>query len=66
MARFIDFFEYHFNLLNPNKEKDYATLDEFIEFYNYISIFIDNDKYFENMRERIWGLGDTEKIMEKL
>ena len=59
LSRFIDFFEYHFNLLNQNKNKDYATLEEFIDFYNYISIFIDNDKYFENMMARIWGLGNT-------
>ena len=60
LSRFIDFFEYHFNLLNQNKKKDSATLDDFIEFYSFISIFIDNDKYFENMMARIWGLGNTE------
>ena len=59
LSRFIDFFEYHFNLLNQNKDKDYATLEEFIDFYNYLSIFIDNDKFFENMMARVWGLGNT-------
>ena len=60
LSRFIDLFEYHFNLLNSNKEIDSASLKDFIEFYNYISIFIDNDKYFENIMARIWGLGNTE------
>ena len=60
LSRFIDLFEYHFNLLNPDKKKDSATLDEFIDFYNYISIFIDDDKYFENLMSRLWGLGNTE------
>ena len=60
LSRFIDLFEYHFNLLNSNKEADSASLEEFIEFYNYISIFIDNDKYFENLMARVWGLGNTE------
>ena len=60
LSRFIDLFEYHFNLLNSNKDADSASLKDFIEFYNYISIFFDNDKYFENMMARIWGLGNTE------
>ena len=59
LARFIDLFEYHFNLLNSNKNTDSATLKEFIDFYNYISIFVDDDKYFENLMSRIWGLGNT-------
>ena len=59
LARFIDFFEYHFNLLNSNKKSDSATLEDFLDFYNYISILIDNDKYFENMMTRVWGLGNT-------
>ena len=60
LSRFIDLFEYHFILLNSNKDKDSATLEEFIEFYTYISLLIDNDKYFENMMARIWGLGNPE------
>ena len=60
LSRFIDLFEYHFILLNSNKDKDSASLEEFIEFYTYISLLIDNDKYFENMMARIWGLGNPE------
>ena len=66
LCKFIDLFEYHFNLLNQNKKSDSASLEEFIEFYNYISIFIDNDKYFENMMARVWGLGNTEKNYGKI
>ena len=62
LARFIDMFEYHFNLLNKNKNKNEATKEEFIEFYNYISVFIDNDKYFEDMMNRIWGLAGNENF----
>ncbi|MBP3800880.1 MAG: EF-hand domain-containing protein [Clostridia bacterium] len=58
ISRFIDLFEYHFNLLNSNKKSDSASLEEFIDFYSYISIFIDNDKYFENLMARVWGLGN--------
>ena len=60
LARFIDMFEYHFNLLNKNK--DGATLEEFEEFYDYISPLIDNDKYFENMMGRVWGLDGNENF----
>ena len=59
LARFIDLFEYHFNLLNPDKKSDSATLKDFIDFYNYMSIYIDDDKYFENLMARVWGLGNT-------
>ena len=62
LARFIDMFEYHFNLLNKNKNKNEATKEEFEEFYNYISVFIDNDKYFEDMMNRIWGLAGNENF----
>ena len=62
LARFIDMFEYHFNLLNKNKNKGGATLEEFEEFYDYISPFIDNDKYFENMMGRVWGLDGNENF----
>ena len=60
LCRFIDLFEYHFNLLNPDKDNEEVTKDEFIEFYNYISACIDDDKYFENVMSRVWGLGTVE------
>ena len=62
LARFIDMFEYHFNLLNKNKNKEGATMEEFEEFYNYISVLVDNDKYFENMMSRVWGLDGNENF----
>ena len=62
LARFIDMFEYHFNLLNKNKNKEGATMGEFEEFYNYISVLVDNDKYFENMMSRVWGLDGNENF----
>ena len=59
LSRFIDLFEYHFNILNQKKE-DFVTKDEFLEFYDYLSAFIDDDKYFENLMSRVWDLGETE------
>ena len=60
LCRFIDLFEYHFNLLNPDKKSDSATLKDFIDFYNYISACLSDDKYFENIISRVWGLSGIE------
>ena len=58
LGRFIDIFEYHFNLLNPDKTDEEVTKDEFIEFYNYISACFYDDYTFENILTRVWGLSN--------
>ena len=60
LGRFIDFFEYHFGLLNPSKDNEDVTKEEFVEFYKYVSLLFDDDKYFENVMSRVWGLGNIE------
>ena len=60
LCRFIDLFEYHFNLLNPDKDNEDITKEEFLEFYNYISACFDDDKYFENVISRVWGITGIE------
>jgi Ca2+-binding EF-hand superfamily protein len=62
LCRFIDLFEYHFNLLNPDKDNEEVTKEEFIEFYNYISACFDDDNNFENIVSRIWGLSNNENF----
>jgi Ca2+-binding EF-hand superfamily protein len=62
LCRFIDLFDYHFNLLNQDKTNEEVTKDEFIEFYNYISASFDDDKYFENLMSRVWELKGTENF----
>jgi Ca2+-binding EF-hand superfamily protein len=65
LAEFLDTFEYHFNLLNDNKSKDRTiTMEEWIEYYNNISMSIDNDKYFELMMTNAWNL-DGKKVTKK-
>ena len=57
LAEFLDTFEYHFNLLNMNKTKDQRiSLEEFIEYYNNISMSIPDDQYFEVMMTNAWNL----------
>ena len=65
LAEFLDTFEYHFNLLNDNKSKDRTiTNEEWIEYYNNISMSIDDDKYFELMMTNAWNL-DGKKVTKK-
>jgi len=65
LAEFLDTFEYHFNLLNDNKSKDRTiTMEEWTEYYNNISMSIDNDKYFELMMTNAWNL-DGKKVTKK-
>jgi len=60
LAEFLDNFEYHFNLLNNNKSRDgKITLDEFIEYYNNLSMSIDNDDYFEAVMNSAWDMDNS-------
>ena len=57
LAEFLDTFEYHFNLLNSNKSKDRTiTMEEWIEYYNNISMSIDLDEYFALMMNNAWNM----------
>jgi len=57
LAEFLDTFEYHFSLLNNKQTKDRSiTFDEFVEYYNNISMSIEDDRYFEQMMVAAWKL----------
>lgn len=65
LGEFLDTFEYHFNLLNENKSKDREiSLEEFNEYYENISMSIDNDEYFELMINNAWNLNNS-KVSKK-
>ena len=53
LAEFLDTLQYHFSLLKNNKEEGNqgkkVAFDEFLEFFNNISVGIEDDDYFENM-----------------
>ena len=50
LAEFLDTFEYEFNLLSEEKTDDNkVSLEEFVEYYNNISLSIEDDDYFEEM-----------------
>jgi len=57
LAEFLDGFEYHFSLLNENKSKNgKINWNEFLEYYNNISMSIADDKYFEAVVNNSWNL----------
>ena len=56
LSEFIDILDYHFNLLNKNPIDKRVTLNDFIDFYTYISVLYDDDEYFEDVIIRSWGL----------
>ena len=53
LAEFLDNLQYHFSLLKNNKEEGNqgkkVGFDEFLAFFNNISVGIEDDDYFENM-----------------
>lgn len=66
LAEFLDTFEYHFNLLNSNKSKDRSiTTEEWIEYYNNISMSIDDDAYFELMMKNAWNMDGQMDVNKK-
>ena len=60
LAEFLDNFDYHFNLLNPerNPNDEEVTNREFIDFYRNISAGIEDDSYFNRIITGVWGLSN--------
>jgi Ca2+-binding EF-hand superfamily protein len=48
LAEFLDYYQYHFYLLNPNNN-GIVTFENFVDFYQFISFDYENDDDFENM-----------------
>ena len=57
LAEFLDTFEYQFSLLNDAKSRDgKITMEEFLDYYNNISMSIKDDDYFEEMMNSVYNL----------
>ena len=56
LAEFLDTFENHFCILEGKRGDSKITVEEFMEYYNNISMSIDNDAYFETMINSAWDL----------
>jgi Ca2+-binding EF-hand superfamily protein len=60
LADFLDTFEMHYSLNHPNSRDSSITLGEFIEYYNNISMSIDDDRYFDLMMTNAWNLNNVQ------
>ena len=58
---FMDTFELHYSLLHPGNSRGdkIVTLDEFVEYYNNISMSFEDDRYFELMMINAWNLNNA-------
>ncbi|KRX03948.1 hypothetical protein PPERSA_12395 [Pseudocohnilembus persalinus] len=65
VGEFLDDFELHHQLWEGIKQKQSQQTvdwDEFCDYYEAISIGVDDDRYFENLVRNSWGLESTEKV----
>ena len=60
LSEFLDNIDYHFNLLNQEKNPDdeEITNQDFIDFYRYISLGIEDDYFFNKMMTGVWRLNN--------
>ena len=66
LAEFLDTFEYQFSLLSDEKENETKIgLEEFIDYYNNISLGIKDDSFFEEMIKNVYNL-DSRKNNKKI
>ena len=57
---FMDTFELHYSLRYPGTRGDkQVTFEEFVEYYNNVSMSIEDDRYFELMMTNAWNLNSA-------
>ena len=56
---FINNFEIAYNYLNGNESDGIVIFDDFLEYYQNISMSIDNDDYFELLVNSEWGVNNN-------
>jgi len=64
LLEFLDTFEMHYGLSHENSRDGQISMDEWIEYYNNVSMSIDDDKYFELMMNSAWNL-DNSRVTKK-
>lgn len=62
-GEFLETFETHHNI-NKGQRDRRVTREEFIEYYNNISMSIDNDEYFELMMTNAWKLNGSGPVQK--
>jgi hypothetical protein len=64
LGEFLDTFEMHFSLNHEGSRDGKIEIAEWIEYYNNVSMSIDDDKYFELMMNSAWNL-DGARVTKK-
>jgi hypothetical protein len=64
LCEFLDTFEMHYSLSHEGSRDSRISLDEWIEYYNNVSMSIDDDKYFEVMMNSAWNF-DNSRVSKK-
>ena len=59
LLEFLETFETHHNIQNNGRSDGQVTLDEFIEYYNNVSMSVEDDRYFELMMTNAWNLNNV-------
>lgn len=57
LGDFLETFEMHHSIVDETGRDQQITMEEFEEYYNNVSMSIDDDKYFELMMTNAWKLG---------
>lgn len=64
LGEFLDTFEIHFAQSNQGARDGKVSIEEWVEYYNNISMSIDNDEYFKLMMTNAWNL-DGSRVTKK-
>ena len=57
LKEFIDTFQETYNYLCGTETNNIITIEEFLEYYENVSMTIDEDDYFEYLLNNVWNLG---------
>ncbi len=63
---FIETFEIHHGIRNSDPRDNRITLDEFLEYYDNVSISIEKDEYFALMINNSWNIKGDAYTYQKL
>ena len=59
LSEFLDTFELHHSLKNPDQRDRKVNLREYMEYYTNVGSSIENDQYFELMITNAWNLNNV-------
>ena len=59
LLEFLETFEQHHNLINGDNADHVINKDEWLEYYENVSMSIDDDKYFELMMNNCWKMNSN-------